>query len=113
METARPVIELTEARIPLGRIGRLDDLEGIVIYLASDLSRYHAGDTITIDGGSTARASTDCGGAASYRLATLQAIASFASRISLSSQPISSNAVPPLASISNSSAAIWVSRAAR
>jgi NAD(P)-dependent dehydrogenase (short-subunit alcohol dehydrogenase family) len=51
MEAARPVIELTEARIPLGRIGRLDDLEGIVIYLASDLSRYHTGDTITIDGG--------------------------------------------------------------
>jgi NAD(P)-dependent dehydrogenase (short-subunit alcohol dehydrogenase family) len=51
MATARPVIELTEARTPMGRIGRLDDLEGIAIYLASDLSRYHTGDTITIDGG--------------------------------------------------------------
>jgi NAD(P)-dependent dehydrogenase (short-subunit alcohol dehydrogenase family) len=53
-ETARPVIETMEARNPLGRIGRLDDLEGIVIYLASDLSRYHTGDTITIDGGQRA-----------------------------------------------------------
>jgi NAD(P)-dependent dehydrogenase (short-subunit alcohol dehydrogenase family) len=51
LETARPVIELMEARNPLGRIGRVDDLEGIAIYLASDLSRYHTGDTITIDGG--------------------------------------------------------------
>ena len=49
IEAARPVIEKMEARNPLGRIGRLDDLEGIVIYLASDLSRYHTGDTITID----------------------------------------------------------------
>ena len=37
--------------IPLGRIGRPEDLEGIVVYLASDLSRYHSGDTITLDGG--------------------------------------------------------------
>jgi NAD(P)-dependent dehydrogenase (short-subunit alcohol dehydrogenase family) len=50
-EAEQPVIELMEARNPLGRIGRVDDLEGIAIYLASDLSRYHTGDTITIDGG--------------------------------------------------------------
>jgi len=41
--------------IPVGRIGRVDDLEGIVVYLASDLSSYHTGDTITIDGGIMAK----------------------------------------------------------
>lgn len=36
---------------PLGRSGQPEDLEGIVVYLASDLSRYHTGDTFVIDGG--------------------------------------------------------------
>ena len=41
----------TAAKASLGRVGEPADLEGIAIYLASDLSRYHTGDTITIDGG--------------------------------------------------------------
>jgi NAD(P)-dependent dehydrogenase (short-subunit alcohol dehydrogenase family) len=36
---------------PLGRVGEPEDLEGIVVYLASDMSKYHTGDTITLDGG--------------------------------------------------------------
>jgi NAD(P)-dependent dehydrogenase (short-subunit alcohol dehydrogenase family) len=39
------------AGIPAGRLGRPEDLGGIVVYLASDASSYHTGDLITIDGG--------------------------------------------------------------
>jgi NAD(P)-dependent dehydrogenase (short-subunit alcohol dehydrogenase family) len=39
------------AKAPLGRAGRPEDLEGAVVYLASDASRYHTGDTLVIDGG--------------------------------------------------------------
>ena len=38
-------------RIPVGRWGRPDDFAGIAVYLASDASVWHTGDTITIDGG--------------------------------------------------------------
>jgi NAD(P)-dependent dehydrogenase (short-subunit alcohol dehydrogenase family) len=51
MESAKPFIDMTSARNPMGRIGHTEDMEGIIIYLASDLSKYHTGDTITIDGG--------------------------------------------------------------
>ena len=39
------------AKTPLGRAGQPEDLEGAVVYLASDASRYHTGDTLVIDGG--------------------------------------------------------------
>ena len=42
------------AKAPLGRAGRPEDLEGAVVYLASDASRYHTGDTLMIDGGKLA-----------------------------------------------------------
>lgn len=45
----------TLARTPIKRMGRPEDLQGIVVYLASDLSRYHSGDTITLDGGMMAQ----------------------------------------------------------
>ena len=38
-------------RIPAGRFGVPRDFEGIALYLASDASAWHTGDTITIDGG--------------------------------------------------------------
>ncbi len=38
-------------RIPVGRWGDPDDFGGIAVYLASDASSWHTGDTITIDGG--------------------------------------------------------------
>ncbi len=38
-------------RIPAGRWGAPEDFAGIAVYLASDASRWHTGDTITIDGG--------------------------------------------------------------
>lgn len=38
-------------RIPMRRWGDPNDFSGIAAYLASDASRYHTGDVITIDGG--------------------------------------------------------------
>jgi NAD(P)-dependent dehydrogenase (short-subunit alcohol dehydrogenase family) len=37
--------------IPIPRSGTPADCEGIVVYLMSDASAYHTGDTITVDGG--------------------------------------------------------------
>jgi NAD(P)-dependent dehydrogenase (short-subunit alcohol dehydrogenase family) len=37
-------------RVPAGRWGTPEDFSGIAVYLASDASRYHSGDTIVIDG---------------------------------------------------------------
>jgi len=49
------LVQMTLARTPIKRIGRPEDLQGIVVYLASDVSRYHSGDTITLDGGMMAQ----------------------------------------------------------
>ncbi|MET0821301.1 MAG: SDR family NAD(P)-dependent oxidoreductase [Aeromicrobium sp.] len=38
-------------RIPLRRWGRPDDWAGIAVYLASDASSFHTGDSFTLDGG--------------------------------------------------------------
>jgi NAD(P)-dependent dehydrogenase (short-subunit alcohol dehydrogenase family) len=43
--------EDVKPRIPLGRWGTPEDFAGIAVYLASDASIWHTGDTITIDGG--------------------------------------------------------------
>ena len=40
--------------IPLGRMGRPEDLHGLVGFLASDASRYLTAQTVVIDGGYTA-----------------------------------------------------------
>ncbi len=39
------------ARIPMGRMGKLEELEGTIVYLASEASGYMAGQTLTLDGG--------------------------------------------------------------
>jgi len=41
----------TEALIPLGRLGRPDDLAGAVLFLAGDEARWVTGSTVTVDGG--------------------------------------------------------------
>ncbi len=38
-------------RVPMRRWGQPDDFGGIAVYLASDASKYHSGDTFVIDGG--------------------------------------------------------------
>jgi NAD(P)-dependent dehydrogenase (short-subunit alcohol dehydrogenase family) len=38
-------------RVPMRRWGSPSDFAGLAVYLASDLSKYHTGDVITIDGG--------------------------------------------------------------
>jgi len=40
-------------RIPLKRPGRPEDLEGAIVFLASDASAYITGQTLLVDGGIT------------------------------------------------------------
>jgi L-rhamnose 1-dehydrogenase len=40
-----------EKRIPLGRLGRPEDVAGCVVFLASDLARYVTGAALLVDGG--------------------------------------------------------------
>ena len=40
-----------ERRIPLGRLGRPEDLAGPAVFLASDLSAYVTGAQLLVDGG--------------------------------------------------------------
>jgi len=44
------------AKAPLRRVGDPSDFEGIAAYLASDVSSFHTGDVIVIDGGRAASA---------------------------------------------------------
>jgi NAD(P)-dependent dehydrogenase (short-subunit alcohol dehydrogenase family) len=41
-------------RNPMKRMGEEDDLKGVVVFLASEASRYVTGQVIAIDGGYTA-----------------------------------------------------------
>lgn len=45
---------LIKAIIPLGRVGKVEELDGLVTMLASDGASYITGQTIPIDGGKTA-----------------------------------------------------------
>jgi NAD(P)-dependent dehydrogenase (short-subunit alcohol dehydrogenase family) len=41
------------SRVPMRRWGEPDDFAGLAVYLASDASRFHTGDSMVIDGGYT------------------------------------------------------------
>ena len=43
--------EAVGAHLPLGRIGRPDDMAGIAVFLASRASAYITGAVIPVDGG--------------------------------------------------------------
>ncbi|HEV2322293.1 MAG TPA: SDR family oxidoreductase, partial [Gammaproteobacteria bacterium] len=44
-------VEYITDRIPVKRPGRPDDLDGAVVFLASESSRYVTGQTLLVDGG--------------------------------------------------------------
>lgn len=44
-------VEWMNSRIPLGRTGNVEDLQGTAVFLASDASNYITGQTIYVDGG--------------------------------------------------------------
>lgn len=44
-------VQRYEARTPMGRMATEDDFRGVVVYLASDLSKYVTGQKIAVDGG--------------------------------------------------------------
>ena len=48
-----PFAKESLARVPLGRFGKEGELDGILIYFASDASSYCTGQTLIVDGGST------------------------------------------------------------
>lgn len=48
------IVQEIERRTPLGRVGQLEELKGIIVFLASDASSYVTGQTIFVDGGWTA-----------------------------------------------------------
>lgn len=52
IETTNPALyrEIT-TRIPMGRWGRVEDIQGLAVFLASDLSEYISGAIIPVDGG--------------------------------------------------------------
>lgn len=47
------ILEWFASTVPMGRLGQLDELMGVIVYLASDLSTYATGTDIIIDGGYT------------------------------------------------------------
>jgi 3-oxoacyl-[acyl-carrier protein] reductase len=49
--TPPAVLERYQKMIPLGRLGDVSDVAGVVAFLASDLSRFVNGETINVDGG--------------------------------------------------------------
>ena len=48
------LMETLKAQIPMGELGRPEDLGPLAVYLASDASRYMTGAVLVIDGGYTA-----------------------------------------------------------
>ena len=43
------------ARIPMGRLGKLEELEGTIAYLASSVADYMNGQALILDGGFLSR----------------------------------------------------------
>lgn len=50
-----PEGQAAQARLPVGRFGALEELDGPLLFLASDASSYVAGATLTVDAGHSVR----------------------------------------------------------
>jgi NAD(P)-dependent dehydrogenase (short-subunit alcohol dehydrogenase family) len=46
-------VKFVERLVPLGRVGRIEELDGIAVFLAGDASSYVTGQAIAVDGGWT------------------------------------------------------------
>ncbi|HEX5712048.1 MAG TPA: SDR family oxidoreductase [Solirubrobacterales bacterium] len=46
-------MEASRARVPLGRLGSLEDVAGVAAFLASDEGAWITGAVYTVDGGMT------------------------------------------------------------
>ncbi|MEM1144989.1 MAG: SDR family NAD(P)-dependent oxidoreductase [Pseudomonadota bacterium] len=53
LDTSAAFQEATRRRSAIGRIGRLEDMEGVAVYLASDESDFMTGRCMILDGGHT------------------------------------------------------------
>ena len=53
MQTSQEFKDAQRRRSAIGRIGKLDDMEGIAVYLASDESDFMTGRCVILDGGHT------------------------------------------------------------
>jgi NAD(P)-dependent dehydrogenase (short-subunit alcohol dehydrogenase family) len=51
MQGAAKFEEKVISRVPMRRWGRPEDFGGVAVYLASDASGFHSGDTLVVDGG--------------------------------------------------------------
>jgi NAD(P)-dependent dehydrogenase (short-subunit alcohol dehydrogenase family) len=50
-EQNRELGEKLLAKVPMGRMGKLEELEGTIVYLASPASDYMTGQALILDGG--------------------------------------------------------------
>jgi gluconate 5-dehydrogenase len=53
-ESMAPFKQAVISQIPLQRAGEMDDMRGVIVFLASEASRFMTGHTLVVDGGRTA-----------------------------------------------------------